>query len=331
MKRLTHKAFAVGVLSLVAFAVPFGASAQAITKTIQVLPPGGTGCTTLPVAAIVSHVQEGELHSFDITIQDPSYVAVLAEVGTEAIPFRYMTRFNHGGGFIRYHVDINATQITSPLTINLTLLSSPAGSPTCLSIISFSVSRDGLVLAPGVTDVSAPIPSVPSGSAGTTIPREAGVALGKIPAATDTATSTDSSPVLGGAVSRIKSLCEGNGALQLWFLLLAVYIVVAALTALAKPPLAQKSVVLPLSLILVPLVLLLAFWLFAPSCRAEGWIPAVSIMVAIIALLVAFREQNPGLKIISLPPAKPSTNTPAISKSTSPVPVETKGSQQKGK
>ncbi|MHB1086710.1 MAG: hypothetical protein ACYCZ0_03105 [Minisyncoccota bacterium] len=331
MKRLTHKAFAVGIVSFVAFAVPFSASAQAVTKTIQVLPPGGVGCQALPVTSVVPHVQEGELHSFDITVQDPSYVAVLAEVGSEAIPFRYMTRFNHGGGFIRHHIDINAARITNPLSVSLTLLSSPVGSPTCLSIISFSVSQDGQVLAPGTTSVGSPTVTVTSHTVDTTAPRGTGAVPGKTPVATDTATSTDSSPILKGAITRIKGLCDGNGTLQLWLLLLAVYIVIAALTALAKPPLAQKSVVLPLSLILVPLVLLLAFWLFAPSCRAEGWIPAVSIMVAIIALLVAFREQNPGLKIISLPPAKPSTNTPAISKSTSPVPVETKGVQQKGK
>lgn len=327
MKRSTQRAFAIGIISLVALGMPAAASAQALSKTVQVLPPGGTGCPQIPVTAIVAHTNEGALHSFDVTVQDPAYVAVLAQVGTQAVPFRYMTRFNHGGGFVRHHVDMDSTRIGNALAVSLTLLSSPVGSPTCLSVISFSVSPNGQILAPGATSTVTP---APSNTGGTKVPGKVIVTPGKSPVATGTATTTEPSPVAGGVVTRFKALCEGNGGLQLWFLLLAVYIVIAALTALSKPPLAEKSVGLPLTLILVPLVLLMGFWLLAPSCRAAGWIPAVAILTAGAALLVAFREQHPGLKIISLPAAKPSANTPMVSKSTSPVPVETKRNQVKG-
>lgn len=327
MKRSTQRAFAIGIISLVALGMPAAASAQAVARTVQVLPPGGTGCPQIPVTAIVAHTDGGALHSFDITVQDPAYVAVLAQVGTEAVPFRYMTRFNHGGGFVRHHVDMDSTRIGNALTVSLTLLSSPAGSPTCLSVISFSVSANGQILAPGAVSSTTP---TPVSTGGTKTPGKVPMTPGKGPMATSSATTTEQAPVIGGFISRVKALCEGNGALQLWFLLLAVYIVIAALTALSKPPLAEKSVGLPLALILVPLVLLMGFWLLAPTCRAAGWIPAVAILTAGAALLVAFREQHPGLKIISLPAAKPSTNTPMVSKSTSPVPVEAKRNQVKG-
>lgn len=124
--------------------------------------------------------------------------------------------------------------------------------------------------------------------------------------------------------------------MQLWFLLLAIYVVIAAFTALAKPPLSQRSVALPLTLILVPLVLLLGLWYFAPGCRAAGWVPAASVIIAIAGLLVAFRDQNPAVKIIPLPPAQPKdgkSTVPAVAqKPASPmVQNQQRPQPQKGK
>lgn len=324
MKPSALKALAIGVISLVALAIPGTAAAQALTQTIQVLPPGGNGCPTLPVQGIVAHVREGSIHSFDVTVANPSYVAVLAQVGDKGVPFRYMTRFNHGGGSLRHHVDLDTTPIRGSIPVSLTLLSSPQGSPTCLSVISFSVSPTGQILAPGMisgsTDgksatVSKPISQGTSTKGGTATTAGKTTQQGTTPTATSTTSKTAKSPVVGGFGATLKSLCAGNGALQLWFLLLAIYVVIAALTALARPPLAEKSMGLPLALILVPLVLLLGFWYLVPSCRGAGWIPAASIIVAIAGLLVAFRDQHPAVRIIPLPAAKPPVGGSAVNKS----------------
>lgn len=331
MDRHVHRALAASIVAILAVLMPAAASAQALTQTLQVLPPGGNGCPILPLAGIVAHMNEGEINSFDVTVGNASYVAVLAEVGDTAVPFRYMTRFVHEGGFLRHHVDVDATAPGTGLPVSLTLLSSPQGGPTCLSIISFSVAADGTIMAPGMT--SGPMKPVTDTVGGGSASPSKPVATSTTGSGTSTAPGV--SPVAGGGLGRLQGLCDGKGALQLWFLLLAIYVVIAALAALAKPPLVQRSIWTPLALILVPLAALLALWLFAPSCRAAGWIPAASIIVAIGALLVAFREQNPAIKIIPLPAAKPSANTPVVTKSSTPVVTKTtpevKPTQAKGK
>lgn len=342
MKPSAHIALATGIITaLVAFAAPGSAAAQAVSSNAQVLPPGGSGCTTLPINAIAAHVVDGALHSFDVTIGDASYTAILAQVGGEGVPFNYMTRFNHGSGMVRHHIDLQTTPIRSSLPVSIVLLSSPQGSPTCLTTISFSVSPSGAVLAPGASTGVTNIPqststggSTSSGSSGGSSVTGSTGTPGTV-VATSSAT-TAGSPVQSGFVARLQNMCTGNNALQLWFLLLAIYVVIAALTALARPPLSQRSVALPLVLILVPLVLLLGLWYFVPSCRAAGWVPAVSVIIAIAALLVAFRDQNPAVKIIPLPPAKgrdaSKTAVPAIAHK-APVPVvqNQQKPQQKGK
>jgi hypothetical protein len=268
------------------------ASAQAITQTAQILPLGGNSCALLPISAITAHVVDGALHSFDITVGNASYVAVLAQVGGETLPFNYVTRYNHGGGMLRHHIDVNTTPTRGALPVSLTLLSSPPGSPTCLSVISFSVGSSGQILAPGMSSgAMPPVTSKPTGGTGATTgsgstggKTSGGKGTTTTKPTTTAPTTTVATPTDGGLFARLQSLCAGNGALQLWFLLLAIYIVIASLTALAKPPLAQKATWVPAAAILAPLVLLLGFWLFAPTCRAAGWIPAVSVIIAIAAL-----------------------------------------------
>lgn len=327
MKQSVRTALASATVSL-ALLVPGISSAQAMVQTAQLLPIGGANtCRPVTTQGIVAHTQEGALHSFDVTIGDPSYVAVYAQVGDQALPFRYMTRFNHGGGFLRHHVDLNTTPIRSGIPVSLTLLSSPPGAPTCLTVISFTVGANGTILAPGAVTTPTTPPASTNGGSTTGAPTAPSKPAAPAKPTAPEAPAATSGPVTAGPIARVQSLCEGNGATQLWFLLLAVYIVIAALTALAKPPLAQKSIWMPLALILVPLAALLVLWIFAPSCRAAGWIPALSIIVAVAALLAAFREQNPGIKVIPLPAAKPSTKTPMVTKAS---PASTDG-KTKGK
>ncbi len=325
-----RKAFVVGLVSILAFAAPSFAAAQASVQTLQLLPLGSNNCPLVVTQGVVAHVRDGELHSFDVTIADPTYVAVLGQVGSEGVPFRYMTRFNHGGGFLRHHVDVETTRIGTGVPVSLTLLSSPPASPTCMTVISFTVAADGSIHAPGA--VTAPVPTSPTGNSGGSdggsgTPAQPSAPVKPVAPTAPSTSTTNGGSIDGGVVSPIRGLCEGNGAIQLWFLLLAIYVVIAALTALSKPPLAERNYWLPFGLVLVPLVLLLSFWVVFPTCRTTGWVPVAAIIIATASLLVAYREQNPGVKIIPLPAAKPSSNTPAVvSKS-----ADSKVEQKKGK
>lgn len=311
-------AFVSGVVATLAFALPLSASAQAVVQTVQLLPPSTTNtCPVVTTQGIVAHIVDGAVHSFDVTIGNPTYIGISAQVGADSVPFNYMTRFSHGGGFVRHHVDLYTTPIGTGLPISLTLLSSPQGSPTCLTVVSFTVAPDGSIQAPGFTTTPAPSATT-GGSVSTGKPLPV-----KQPSSGGTAGATTTTPdeeVGPGIGARIQGLCSGNSSTQLWFLLLAVYVVIAALTALARPPLAIDKFWAPLVAILVPLVLLLLFWYFAPMCRAGGWVPAVAIVIGIVALIVAFRDQESLVRVISLPAAKPSPNTPVVTKG-APVPA----------
>ncbi len=317
MNRAARKVLVAGLASILFFAAPAFAAAQARVLTAQLLPLGANNCPVLVTQGIVAHVRDGELHSFDVTVADPTYVAVIGQAGNQGIPFRYMTRFNHGGGFLRHHIDIETSRIGSGLPVSLTLLSSPPGSPTCMTVISFMVAANGGIHAPGM--VTTPAPSTPGSGAPSAPSKPAAPAKPSAPATpnapsapTTTAPATTSTTTDGGVVSPIRGLCDGNGAIQLWFLLLAIYVVISALTALSKPPVAQRSFWLPVWLIIAPLVLLLGFWVLFPACQTAGWVPITAIIIAVASLFVAYREQNPRVKIIPLPAARPSTNTPAV-------------------
>lgn len=294
MNRSVRAAAAV-VLTSVLFALPgYAAAETSLSKTTQLLPPGGNACPAMIVDNAVLYIYNNELDSFDVIIRDASYVAVSGQVGEKTIPFRYMTRFSEGSG-VRIHVDVDAVSISKDLPVQLTLLSSPQGQPTCLSVVGFTVAGTGKGSAAHTgststgqgkttthTDKTPQTPSKPVATSSTSTPGTAGSILPTVPS----------------------SICSGNGSLQLWFLILAIYIVIVALTALAQPPLTQRSSAIPLALILVPLVGLIAFWYFAPACRAAAWIPTVALLAAIAGLLAAFREQNPNLTVIPLPAAK---------------------------
>lgn len=299
MKRWTQGvAIAVGLLIAGAAGIPATAAADtANVATAQVLPPGGTSCPTMQVLGVTPYVQNGQLQSFDVVIADPTYVALLAKVGESSIPFNYMSRWNAGNGALKIHVDVQSTPVRGSLPVSLTLISSPAGHATCLSVVSFTVLASG-----ATTNGGTPTPS--SGSHPVTAkPATVPTKQPATPAGTSTASS--GSPVLSSTVQRnLEQACAASGAFQLWFVLLALFAVIVTITGIAQPPLAERSPALPLATILVPLVLLVAFWYFAPLCRAASWIPIVLVIAAILGLLAAFRHREQVAKVIQLPPPK---------------------------
>ena len=289
----------VGVLALAGFALPTPVHAAHINvQTVQAIPAGGSGCSVLPVQNVVPYIYDNELNSYDIVIADPSYVAVLGTEGDVGTPFNYITRRVNPDGTVLIHVDTPSIAIYGSLPINLTLLSAQTGRPVCLSVISFSVLGNAVpprhVPTPAGTNTSVPKPAATTTSV----------------SSTSSTTTVVAGSVVGGLFQeRLARICAGNGALDIWFLIITLYLLGVAVVALAEPPYAKRDPWLPAALILVPLVILLGAWYLVAVCRAAIWIPLVLSVIAIVALAVAYVEQKTVSRIIQLPAAKPLTPT----------------------
>ena len=99
-------------------------------------------------------------------------------------------------------------------------------------------------------------------------------------------------------------MCTKNGAYQLWFILLAIFFVIAAFVGLSEPALAVRHGALPALLIGVPLVLLLLFWEFATDCRLSYFIPVILLVAAAIGLYSAYRTSPVVRPVLELPAEK---------------------------
>lgn len=287
----------IALFTVASMALPVFASAASVSglvsPTQQLLPRGANTCAPLQVQSVNPYVYNGSLDSFDVTITDASYVSIIGSVGDTGIPLSFMTRRINADGTLRIHVDIQSTQVYGTLPVSLTLLSAPSGKPVCISVVSFTLT------GPAKTARVPTAPAIPD------------------PVTTTTTATTEeevpppfftASPIVGGGLhDSLTKACEAAGPYQLWFILLALFMVVVGLVAFAEPPLGNKGPEVPLAAILVPLVLLLGFWYFAPACRVAGWIPVVLIVAAAIGLVTAFRDQEMPLikKTIQLPEAKP--------------------------
>src|SRR3989344_3726601 len=131
----------VGIL--LAYALPLATHADQMVavQTRQLLPPNGT--------SITPYVYGGALNSFDVTIDNPSYVALIGTVGNEPIGFQYMTRDITANGQLRIHVDV-PLQLSNSGVITISLLSSQGGI-TCASTISFGIAGIQSGAATGTT------------------------------------------------------------------------------------------------------------------------------------------------------------------------------------
>jgi hypothetical protein len=250
-------------------------------------------------------VYNNALNSFDVTISDASYVSVVGAAGQTGIPLRYMHRQVNADGSLKLHVDIDSTAINGSLPVSLTLLSSQPGQPTCITIVSFPVA--------GLSQ-PAPVVKIPAVQ---TVSHEAPTSIAtSAPGMSSSSTVASSAlPVVGGGLQSVLSgLCTAAGPYQLWFILLALFMVGIGLIAFAEPPLTRKSAELPAAAILVPLVLLLLFWYVTPDCRVAVWIPVVLLVAAAVALIAAYREKEMVGGIfrtsVSKPLAQPSTAKP---------------------
>lgn len=303
---------AVALLAAPAFAA--AGSASVLTK--QVLPPGGTSCAPLFVKSVTPYIYDGELQSFDIELSDASYVGILGAAGNVSIPFNYMTRDINPDGSLRLHVDTTAT-INGTLPVTVTLLSARPNAPVCLSQVSFTTDAKGTIESSNPISVpTSPIDtgentSVGSGSASSG-GQTGGSSVGSNGGSSGTSTSkpptvvgtTSGTSTIGGIVAK---MCSKNGAYQLWFILLAIFFVIAAFVGLSEPALALRHGALPAILIGIPLVLLLLFWQFAVDCRLSYFIPVILLVAAAIGLYSAYRTSPVMRPMIALPAEKKTT------------------------
>lgn len=292
------------VAAAFAFALPVTTNAQvAAVQTRQILPPNGNACAPLSVSNVTPYITGGELNSFDVTVSNASYVALLGTIGNSPIGFQYMTRRIASNGQLVIHVDV-PKEFSRNGAITLTLLSSQGASVTCMSTISFGITgfQTGTNSGTGTGSGS----GTGTGTTGsTTVPKPVtGGSTSKPTATSSTTTVVGGTPVVGGLSKSLNNACASTGAMQLWLILLALFVIAAVVVGLNERELSARSPYLPAALILTPLVLLLGFWLLASDCRGSAWIPVVLLLIGAAGLVAAFRNHKTIARIIELPPAK---------------------------
>jgi hypothetical protein len=298
--------------------LPMHAAAQSVSvQTQQLLPPGQNTCQQISVSDVEPHVFNGTLESFDLTVPN-DYVSVLGAVGNTSIPLQYMTRWGANTGTVRLHIDTPTTRIEGTLPVSLTLLSALPGQPVCATVISFDVSALGTSSAGSApvvptipvtpssggstgTPVTVPVTTAGNGATGTVTGTTGGSGAGTSSAGTPLSGVGIGTPYTGGLVAagvpitglgKIGNICTNGNAYRLWIILLAIYLIIVITAIFAEPWFLEESVLGMTATILVPLILLLAFWYFSAGCRAAPWVPVLACVIGIVALFLAFREEE---------------------------------------
>ena len=325
--RVAFYGLALCVLTVVMTGVPIRADADQIsTLTQQLLPPGvANTCAQLAATEFTPYVYDGALHSFEFTVPDTSYVAVAGTVGDSFVPLRFMTRRVSTSGALRIHVDIATTPIRGTLPIQVTLLSSSGpGSPTCLSVVSGSVGSGPVQNAATAMTTAVPtaVVNAPAPSSVTPGGFQISEVLNPTPQATTSdATGNGASTMSSGTATKVKgvafasilqapfdSICSSKeGTYRLWIVLFILYALIAAIALWSKWPAMWpstrarewRSVG-----VLIPLVLLLAFWYFSPVCRSVWWIPLAIAAIGALGSFAAYRDYSNVAQLLLLGPSK---------------------------
>lgn len=319
---------AAAAFTLLLTAFPVKALAlDATTQTSQVLPVGGNACSPVSATNFTPYIYDGALHSFEFTISDASYVALIGSTGNTSIPFNLMTRKTDASGMLRIHVDVQTTPIAGTLPLKVTLLSARSGSPVCLTVVSMGVGSGPVAIqniptvntpptTVSVAPATPPVASTPKPSPVTPVPTTQQVLT----------TSSSEGSVVAGIQNPFRNLCASDAsAYRLWLILLVLYMLIVGAVLWAEFPMSVPWARTPeriATIILALLLLLLAFWYFSISCRAALWMPLVAFLVAVLGLLAAFwnhprvtqllliQETKTTSATILVPPAK-TVNPPA--------------------
>ena len=284
--------------------------------TQQVLPAGqGNNCPALPVYNISSYVYDGELHSFEFTVADPSYVALIGSAGNVDIPFNHMARRMNPDGTLRVIVGLPTMQLSGTLPIQITLLSSPPGGQiTCLSVISISITGPtGTPQAPsypsaypsGTYQPDTPKSSSPtSGTKKPDVPIEDVITPGTSGVATRTLGGGEFSPpsVTVSLKDKVLALCAASvGARNLWLVLIVALVLIAVAAAFVPPQHPSDTQTVRMSVVVIATLALLALWYVIERCRVP-WAPWVTIAIGLLGLAGIYRDTpEEGDGIIVLP------------------------------
>lgn len=318
----------LGIVAAAAFSLtPTSASAANVSVITKPVIPQ-TGVCVPPVASTFkANVYEGNVHSFDIEISDPSYVAVAGSIGEQGIPFIQMNRRITPTGALRIHADVATTPANQPIYI--TLLSAKQGSPVCLTQIAIT----------GVAPSASLETITQGGSYSYTAPKKATVAA--YPAGTgeqegdkqDIGTASATASAINAIKDTVKKNACGakSGTSRLWFIFLVLYVLALGAIALSRPPTTRPyPVAWLISAILIPLFLLLAFWYVLSVCGVSKWVPILALIVGLAGIAIALRGSENDAAPAFLLEKETSGKTAASSvPGQSQLPIEVKSEAEK--
>lgn len=319
----SHRLFITFVFSIAAalslfLSIPAQASAASISASTRQLTPGTPTCTQPLAANFRPYAYDGDLHSFDIDISDKSYVAVGATVGETAVPFIQMRRVMLPDGSFRIHADIETTPLARSMPITIMLLAAPGPSaPICLSQIVIAATAAEASIAyeqiPQTTPVTGNYPRT------TATPRKTAPATESSMSTTATSSLKAASDSVAKAFTRAKDSVRenacgaGTNTSRLWFIFLVLYVLSLGAIALSRPPATEPYPLAWLvSAILIPLILLAAFWYVLSVCGVSAWVPILAVAAGIAGIVIALRgtsDDEGSLLLLpehDAPPAAPS-------------------------
>ena len=310
------------VLAIFAFSVFFAIfpikafALDATAQTSQILPIGGNACAQVSATNFTPYVYDGALHSFEFTVSDPSYVAILGSVGNTSIPFNLMTRKTDASGVLRIHIDVQPTSVSGGLPVTVTMLSARPGNPVCMTVVSANAVL-GLSVIPYTPVVSTPTTpptvSAPTKPVVTAAPKPA--SSNPVPTTQKVlTTSTAAGSVVSTFQNPLRNMCTSDAsAYRLWLILLVLYILIVGAVLWAEFPMSVPWARTPeriATIILTLLLLLLAFWYLSISCRAALWMPLVAFLVAVRGVRGAFWNHPRVTQMLLIQETKQPTPTP---------------------
>lgn len=270
--------------------IPTNAFAAEIQVKTAVALPGAGSCAQLSAQNYHPYVYDGNLHSFDVSVSDASYVAVAGTVGSKPVPFYQMTRRINPDGSLRIHVDIETTPLAATSPISLTLLSAKGqGTPVCISTVVVDSGKVAQVQYENISrETSYPSQKHAAG--------KASAAPQSIQKATFSSFRLHMPAVLSRVTHSIQAnACHAPGkAPRFWFIFLVLYVLALGAISLSRPPVNEaRPLAWIISVLLIPALLFGAFWYVSAACGTSRWIPVLAFILGLLGLLIALRGGGP--------------------------------------
>ncbi len=313
----------IGIVAVNAILPSRAFAAEVSVQTAQLLPLGSNTCAPLKVSDFIPYVYNNALHSFSLTLQDSSYVAVVGKAGDTSIPLNLMRRRIDASGALRVQADITTTSIRGSLPITVTFMSAKGrGLPVCVSVVTATLIGTGGISEKAVEsnvisasttsgavarDVSQPSVAVKVTTSDVVSPSNLDRGTVDDDQASKSASASATLAVTKSALTVLGDICTPKNTPTLWVILLAVYAALVAYVIFEKStmPLFMHSQESVAASIVVPFLLLFGLWYFVESCRINAWVPVIATAIALVALSMAFWDKPKNMQgVIELPSAK---------------------------